>query len=217
MNNQKQPNKGIITDENGNKVLVSEKPHVHHFVPDNVLLASIEEIKKESYLDDNVSNEAIRHALIFVQDSIAELVTGTCLMNQLKCLIADCRITDKCYVWYKRLLDTYLFPILANGVQSELAVKLTLKERNQGVVRNSDTEHLQYPGVSDIKYMKQDYNRNTDFYITRAIKFLRCNHRCFRELCGCDCLCDCNEAPFQRPYSIGVYTGMRPNKRNPYV
>lgn len=188
------------------------------FVPDNVLLTNIEELKKESYLDDNVSNESIRHAIIFVQDSIAEKVTGTCLMNQLKCLIAECKIDDDPhYAWYRRLLYTYIFPILANGVQSELAIKLTLKERNQGVIRNNDAEHLQYPGLADVKAMKSDYDRNTDFYINRAIKFLRCNSKHFCELCGCDCRCDCNEAPFQMPYSTGTYTGPRCTNRSPYT
>lgn len=173
------------------------------FTPQNILLADIETLKRESYLDDNVSSEVIRTAMLFVQDSIVERVTGSCLMNQIKLLIDHCEIDERRYRWYKELLDSYLFQIIVYGIQSDLTTHLTFKERNQGVIRNNDT-NVQYPVLSDIKHVERKYNTKLDFYINRAVNWLRCNKEHFCELCGCCCCCDCNTAPFNKPYRVGI-------------
>lgn len=181
------------------------KRHVDEieFIPHKVWLASTEDIKAESYLDENVSDKMIQVALTDVQNMIVEKVTGSCVMNQLKFLICDEAINCKCSIWYRKLLNEYLFPIMVYGVQAELAPHLTFKERNQGIVRNNDTEHLQYPVLNDIKYIKIQFETKRDFYITRAVKWIKCNCCHFGELCCCFC-CDCGTAPFQLPYSIGI-------------
>lgn len=174
-----------------------------HFTPSNILLANIDSVKKESYLDDNVSNESIRVAMLYVQDTVVEKITGTCLMNQLKLLISNGLIDDDCFIWYRRLLDEYLFQLIVNGIESDLAPNLTFKERNQGIVRNNDT-NLQYPMLDEIKYIKGNYDKKMNFYINRAVKWLKCNSCEFCELCGCYGCCDCNEAPFRKPYAFGM-------------
>jgi len=174
-----------------------------HFDPTNVLLANIESVKKESYLDDNVSSENIRVAMLYVQDAIIERITGSCLMNQLKVLIFNGLIDDPCFVWYRRLLDEYLFQTIVNGIQADLAPHLTFKERNQGVIRNNDPS-LQYPILNEVKYIKANYEKRMNFYINRSVKWLKCNKKCFRELCGCYGCCECETAPFNKPYSFGM-------------
>lgn len=173
------------------------------FNPHKVWLAACSDIKAESYLDENVSDKQIQVAMTDVQYMIIEKVTGSCLMNQLKMLICDGSIKCGCAGKYRELLDVYLFPIISYGVQAELAAHLTYKERNQGVIRNNDTQHLQYPILNDIKYIKSQYEVKRDFYITRAVKWLKCNKDCFCELCACGC-CDCETAPFQLPYSTPI-------------
>ncbi len=174
------------------------------FIPHKVWLASTTDIKAESYLDENVSDHQIQVALTDVQNTIIEKVTGSCLTHQLKSLICEDLIRCKCAGWYRELLDSYLFPILAYGVQAELAAHLTFKERNQGVVRAGDTGHLQYPVLNDIKYIKTQYETKRDFYITRAVKWLKCNRHHFCELCDLCTCCDCETAPFQLPYAVGI-------------
>ncbi|MCD8079640.1 MAG: hypothetical protein LUF04_04265 [Bacteroides sp.] len=186
-----------------------------HFTPNNILLAEIETIKRESYLDDNVSNESIRTAMVYIQDTIVERVTGSCLMNQLKILIDCGEINARDFFRYNQLLDAYIFPILVNGVQSELTIHLTFKERNQGVVRNNDTE-LQYPALNEIKHVENKYRMKTDFYINRAVKWLRSNSCHFAELCGYCFCCDCDAAPFNTPYHIGINLKTHSNKKYVY-
>lgn len=174
-----------------------------NFVPANVLLANIETVKKESYIDQNVDSESIRVAMIFIQDYIIEHVTGTCLMNQLKYLVCCNLIDDPVFCWYRQLLDEYIFKIIVHGVMSDLAPNRTFKERNQGIIRNNDP-NLSYPILNEVKYIKGQYDRKLDFYINRAVNWIRCNKEHFDELCGCSCVCDCGKAPFNKPYSIGI-------------
>lgn len=180
----------------------------------DILLADIETIKRESYLDDNVSNEAIRTAMIYIQDTIVERVTGSCLMDQLKYLIHCGEIGRDYCQWYRKLLDEYIFPILVWGVQSELATHLTFKERNQGVIRNNDT-NLQYPVLNEVKHVEQKYNKKTDFYINKAVNWLKCNCCHLSELCCCFC-CGCKTAPFNTPFHIGIPLGKVSNKKYTY-
>lgn len=186
----------------------------------NILLADPEQLKEESYLDKNVENSDIRTAMLFIQDYIVDRVTGTCLLNKLKYLICTDQINCDRYRWYAKLLNEYIFPLLAYGVQSELAPNLTLKERNQGIIRNNDP-NLQYPGLDDVRYIKSQHDTKKDFYVNRAVKFLKCNRERFKDLCGCDCLCctcDCNTAPFSdvpysTPFSLNITVN---NSRNKY-
>lgn len=187
------------------------------FVPSNILLAAIESVKKESYLDDNISNENIRTAMLFIQDSIVERVTGSCLMNQLKQLIGFDLIDEDEFLWYRQLLDEYLFKIICQGVQSDLASHLTFKERNQGIVRNNDI-NLSYPILDEVKYIKGQYDRKLDFYINRSVKWLSCNSEHFKELCGSYGCCDCETAPYNKPYSVGVNLNIeRNNNKNKFL
>jgi len=183
----------------------------------NVLLADIEQLKEESYLDKNVDNRNIRTAMMYVQDYIVDHVTGSCLLDQIKYLICNNKIKCDCYRWYKKLLDEHIFPILTYGIQAELAPHLTLKERNEGIIRNSD-QNLQYPVLSEVNYIKGQYSNKLDFYVVRAVKFLKCNRKRFIELCGCGCLCDCETAPFADiPYTSSLSLNATfNNNRNKY-
>lgn len=202
-------------DKNKNLIILQELK-TGNFVPYRVLLANVERIKKESSLDDNTSDDDIRNSMMYVQDIIVEKVTGSCLMDQLKLIIDKCVVNQPQYKWYKRLLDDFILPMLIYGVKADLSIENTLQIRNQGVVRNNDTQHLQYPALSDVKYAEQRQNYKLDFYIDRAVKFLWCNRHCFRELCGCGCPCGCDTAPYQRPYHTPLNLSVYPVKPHPY-
>lgn len=199
-----------------NKLLLLKEIKTGDFVPYRVLLGNVEKIKKESSLDDNTSADDIRNSMMYVQDIIVEKVTGECLMNQLKLIIHSCVIENPYYKWYKRLLDDFILPMIIFGVKADLSIENTLQIRNQGVTRNYDSQHLQYPGLSDVKYAEQRQNYKLDFYINRAVKFLQCNRHHYKELCGCGCPCGCETAPFQRNYHTPINLSCYPIKRRPY-
>lgn len=200
---------------NQNLVLIRDMP-LEGFIPSRVLLSSISRIKKESTIDDNMSDDDIRASMVYIQDLIVRRVTGSCLMNQLKLIIHHCQIDYPLYQWYKHLLDNYIFPILVYGVKADLSVEATLRIRNQGVVRNNDNEHLQYPAIADVKFLEQRQNYKLDLYIAQAVEFLRCNLCHYKELCGCGCLCGCETAPFHRDYHLPFSVAPYPRKWEPY-
>lgn len=199
-----------------NKLLLIKNIAHEGFIPAKVLLSNTARIKKESTLDDNMSDDDIRASMIYIQDLIVQRVTGSCLMNQLKLIVFHCQMDSPLYQWYKHLLDNYIFPILVYGVKADLTVEATLKIRNQGVVRNNDNEHLQYPGISDVKFLEQRQNYKLDLYINQAVEFLQCNKCHFRELCGCGCPCGCDTAPFHRDYHLPLSISPYPQKHEPY-
>ncbi len=154
-----------------------------------ILLISVNKIKKDSYLDENVSDDKIRIAIEFIQDSIIENVIGTSLYNTLIEFIenlnnqtelegCDCALLD--------LLDNYIAPIFLYGVQAELNIPLSFKERNIGNFQIQD-ERISGTQLNDIKYLNQYYINKQEFYINRCIEFLKCNIECFPEIRDCGC------------------------------
>jgi hypothetical protein len=204
------------TNFSNNGYTIVKPIDVSDFNPVNILLATPEEIKKEGFLDENVSNDQIRSAIVYAQDAIIERVTGDCLMNQIKLLICSDAISQSNYLNYRRLLDEYLFPIVNYAVQHTMVPHLTLKIRNQGVVMHNDNEHVRYPGLMDVKYIQSELEHKMDFYVNRAVKFLYCNKDCFCELCGCYGACGCGVAPFQRQFSVSINLDRWPINRHPY-
>lgn len=177
----------------------------------NILLVNIHKLKKDSFIDDNVSDHTIRVAAMAVQDMVIEKVTGTCLFDKLRELICDDTINDE-YNWcYTDLLDNYLFQIFAYGVPAEISIPLSFKNRNNGTVRpNTDT--TTQAGLSDIKYLNQYYLNKMDHYVNRAIRYLKCNC-CFPELKCCECDW-ANERPFSKGPSVSINLSMKNVKKH---
>lgn len=153
----------------------------------DVLLVSIDSLKSDSYLDSNTQDNNIRIAALYVQDTIIQKVTGTCLFNALKEMVCTGVVYNPAVKkQYKELLDDFLYPIFIYGVQAELAIPLTYKESNAGVKTTSDPD-LSNPSINEVAYNQKYYQNRMDFYVDKAIKWLCCNHDCFPELCGCEC------------------------------
>lgn len=152
----------------------------------DILLVNINKLKADSYLDANVDNNAIRVAMLFMQDEVIERVTGSILFDKIKSLIPNSCIDRPCYCCYKTLLDDYLFPIFVWGVQAELSIPKSYKLRNAGLVQQTG-DNIQQSQLADIKYTNSYYKNKMDFYIERAIKYLKCNLECFPEVNGCGC------------------------------
>lgn len=152
-----------------------------------VLLFNCAKIKKDSYIDANVSEDTIRVAGLYVQDSVIEHVIGSCLYDKIASLIEDCKIAEPDYRYYRILVTDYLFPIFAYAIQAEISIPLHFKQRNGGVVQ-ANPDNTTGTTLPDIKYLNAFYSNKSDFYVKKAQNFLECNWNCFPELknCGCD-------------------------------
>lgn len=151
-----------------------------------VLLFNCAKLKKDSYIDANVSENMIRVAGLYVQDTIIEHIIGSSLYDAIAAMIECGTINDPENSSYRILITDYLFPVFAYAIQSELLVPLHFKIRNAGVVManpDSTTSSI----LSDIKYLDKQYAHKADYYTRRAIDFLKCNRKCFPEVEGCGC------------------------------
>lgn len=153
---------------------------------DNVLLISVDKIKAESEIDENMHDQTIKNAVVYVQDYIIQMVIGTSLFERLKYLITSEWIYQSEFSEYRELLTKYLHPIFIQGVPAYIVIPNSLKSRNAGVYQVSDNNRSA-SSLNDIKYLQQDYQNKMDFYVQRAIRYLSCNTSCFPELCGCSC------------------------------
>lgn len=153
----------------------------------DVILISPDRLKRESYIDENVTENIIRVASIFVQDTIIQKVTGTCLMKALQELIEDGSICEPECECYKKLLDEFLIPIFIWGVPAEISIPLSYKNRNAGTIKTS-SEGVTNSDLDEIKYLNNYYKNKMDFYVQRAIDYLCCNTQFYPELC---CCCEC--------------------------
>ncbi len=178
------------------KLLQIEK---REFPDKNVLIVNINRLKKDSYIDANVSEDTLRVASLYIQDTIIERIIGTCLFNKLREIICEGFIEDMLYQYYKVLLDDYLFPVFVYGVQAEISIPLSFKNRNAGTIQNNSADVTQ-TGLDDIKYLNQYYQNKKDFYIKRAIDFLMCHCGQFPELRSCECSW-CGELPMNKDYT----------------
>lgn len=145
----------------------------------NILFASEDRIKRDSYLDANVEADRIRTAMICIQDMIIDRVLGDCLADTLRGLICSGEIKSAENEMYRVLLDDYLFKIFVYGVPMEVDIPTTFKLRNAGMVQPSDGEHYRNSAMSDAKYVNEWYKTRMDYYINRAVKFIECNRGCF--------------------------------------
>lgn len=180
----------------------------------NQLFTDVKRLKKESYLDDNVNENDIRVAIKAIQDIIIERITGTCLADKLKELICKDEVYCKGNELYKTLLVDYLFNIFVYGVPLELNIPLSYKTRNAGQIRNNDDSLTQSP-LNDIKYTNEWYKFKMNFYIDRAMNFIRCNYSCIPEAQCCS-PCGCKEQSLQNPGFNNISTYIPLKRRRKY-
>lgn len=179
----------------------------------NILLIAPEKLKRDSYLDANLDDNTLRVSIRAVQDIIIEDVLGTCLFDYIKGLICDNHIDDPHYCMYKGLLDDYIAQIFIYGVPAEINIPLSYKTRNSGTIRVED-DSKSNPGLSELQYTHNWYLKKRDFYISRAVDYIKCNSECFG-LCKCGlCPCGCGKPGLKKKYSVGlVIDGGRINRR----
>lgn len=144
-------------------------------------LIPIDKIRKDSILDENFSANQIRIAVEFIQDTIINKILGRELFDELIRFVNNCE-TNVCY---ETLINDYLYPIFIWGVPAEVSIPTSFKSRNIGTFQIAD-ERIIKSSIDDIKYLNSYYKNKMDFYINRAVEFIRCNKSCFPEsICTC--------------------------------
>lgn len=163
----------------------------------NVMLVSPNKVKEYAVvnlnLDDTALGNAIRISHIFLRDAIGKDIIEhlqQLVYNKIKDLPDT--IDDQENEAYKVLLDEYIVPALVYRAAQESVTIMTLKIRNAGLVKNSDT-NVQTTSLSDMSYMTEYYGVLFNDALNRLSDFLCENKGAFVEI-GDD-YCTCSAKP----------------------
>lgn len=158
-----------------------------------VLLISPDEIKAQGDINYNVNDAEIGASIKVCQNIYLRDVIGGALLEKLQELVWNdiqgegSMISDPENIAYQMLLDDYVIPVLTYKVSSEICTRISLKIRNMGVVKDSDT-NINAASLSDIQYMKDTYDTYYNDALNRMAEFICQNKDAFPEsdfICGC--------------------------------
>lgn len=158
------------------------------------MLVSPDDIKGSSYVNYNVDDSIVGPSIREAQEIHLQAVLGSNLLYRLQELVYNSiknqedNIDDDENALYKELLDDYVQPYLEMKTQAVICLPVSMKIRNYGVAKNSDT-NIQSPTVKDVMVAQNRYNTMAAKYATRLSKYL-CIHRDdFEELSQTECGC----------------------------
>lgn len=158
------------------------------------MLISPKKVKESGELNLNVDEGAIGASIRTAQNVYLVDVIGTELVealqekvyNKIQGASAN-TIDSEENVAYKTLLDEYVTPALISKTVVDIALRLSYKVRNMGVVKNSDT-NVNYSTLDDIKYVQSYQETMWNHYLNRMVEFLCANKAAIPEstfTCGC--------------------------------
>lgn len=158
-----------------------------------VMLISPDVIKASGDLNINVDDEVIGASIRASQNIYLRDVIGDKMLDKLQELVYRAirgegdNIEEPQNSHYKVFLDEYMKEALTYKVLSEICVRIALKIRNAGVVQLSDT-NVNPVTLSDIKYLRGQYETYYCDKLNRLTAFLRDNKKAFPEMdsVGCD-------------------------------
>lgn len=172
------------------------------------MLISPQKVKTYGVINLNVNESEVGNAIRISQNIYLQDIVGTDLVEHVQELVYNkvkgtgSTIDDDENEAYKVLLDDYLVPVLVYRTAVELCTLMTLKIRNMGVVKNSDT-NVQATSAGDVKYMAEYYE--TFFYdaVNKLMDFLCENKEAYEEVP--DGFCTCQRKP--RYARTGLWLG----------
>ena len=160
----------------------------------SVMLISPQKVKTYGVINLNVNESEIGNAIRISQNIYLQDIIGTEMVEHIQELVYNKvkgtgnTIDDKENEAYKMLLDDYLTPVLVYRTAVELCTLMTLKIRNSGLVKNSDT-NVQTTTAGDVKYMAEYYE--TFYYdaVNKMMDFLCENKEAYVEAIDGSCTC----------------------------
>lgn len=138
------------------------------------LLATIQEVKDNTAIDNNVDNKVIESAIRDSQDTIIEQVLGTELYNT---LINSSNLTGK----YVELLEQYVKRTLYASVNLYIIDSLVYKYRAAGLIQTSGNT-FQQASFNDMAGLKKNKERLLSHHTSRLQSYLDANKASFAEL-----------------------------------
>lgn len=160
----------------------------------NTMLISPDTVKSQSDLNYNVDDIAIGASIRVAQNIYLRDIIGGALLERLQELVYNAiegnpdNIDEEANIAYKTLLDDYIEDFLTYKVTSEIATRLSLKIRNMGVIKNSDT-NISPATLEDLNYLYQTSETYVNDAANRMTAFICKNAAAYPENifnCGCN-------------------------------
>lgn len=159
------------------------------------MLIGPKRVKESGDLNLNVDDSMIGASIRTAQNVYMVDVVGSDLVERLQELVYNkilnvsgaTNIDSEEAVAYKTLLDEYMAPALVSKTVVDIALRISLKIRNMGVVKNSDV-NVQAASIDDIKYLQNYEETMYNHYLNRMAEFLCQNKLAIPESkFNCDC------------------------------
>ena len=153
----------------------------------DIILISPNDIKNNTNINYNVDDSTLSYTIRNVQNIFLEEIIGTALLRRIQQLIFnriqndDDNIDSENNAAYKDLLDTYIKDFMCSKSMCDILVNISFKIRNIGVSRNSDN-NINYADLSDLKFLRQQYDTYANEYAERLSKYLYAHKSDFKEL-----------------------------------
>ena len=151
------------------------------------MLISVNEIKSNTLISQNVDDHYIATTIITAQEIYLSKIIGTALYHSLQTLVYNQiknttpSIYDDVHKLYDELLQELVKPLLKYRVSVDLLYNISFKIRNAGVIRNSDT-NVSYAPLDEIKYLEKQFLSYYDSYCDKISRYLTANRMSFPEL-----------------------------------
>ena len=133
-------------------------------------LITVEELKQDGFINQNLENEYLYSAIDEAQDIFLREIIGDSLYETLQNKLSEANIDGV----YQTLLDIYVKIYLKYKVLALLCVPLNFKLRNIGIAQQFSNE-VNTTSLEDTKYIQNYYEGKADFYANRLTKFLQTN------------------------------------------
>lgn len=160
----------------------------------NTMLISPKRVKESGDLNLNVDEAMIGASIRTAQNVYMVDVVGSDLVEKLQRLVynkiqnaSGDTIDSEENIAYKTLLNEYMTPALISKTVVDIALRISLKIRNMGVVQNSDM-NVNRASLEDIKYLQNYEETMYNHYLNRMAEFLCQNKAAIPESkynCGC--------------------------------
>lgn len=178
-----------------------------------ILLCSEIFLRDTTSISDNIAGKYIQSSIREAQNIAFRGIVGDALLGKLKSLVRDREIDLPENAAYKDLLTRAQY-FIAYGAVVELAVKVTFKIANAGVVRTPD-EKVEVADHLDMTQVQTYYQTKADAACLDLQNYIWNNRAAFPELGECDCRRI--HANLYSAASCGIFLGGARGKGGPYT
>lgn len=174
-----------------------------------ILLSSEIFIKSVTNISDNVAGKYILSSLREAQEVGLKNIIGESLLEKLKSLVKDEKISDQENIRYKDLLNKCQY-YLAYQTIVEIVYKVSYKIGNAGVVKTTD-DNLQVATMDEIIAQKEYYQGKADFHCMEVQNYILQDMADYPEVD--DNLCKKIHATLHSAATCGFFLGGARGKR----